>query len=410
MRNHIMNPRTGLARLISSNLRQVPDMKVASTNADILETQSSLTDVELLEIGLSRLEEGKNFDLPISYCEKALNITSSPLIASECHYVIAVSSQQLKKDNQFVLDHFEQALRKCDEGKHLDQNEYIRIKSKIFRNLGLYYLPKNQFAETADYFKQSLELAKQSPTQLKGFIPAMTAYYALVLCKQDRYDEGFKLFEEAKSLYDQFSNNELNVSMDYASYYVHLGRIYIQQNEFEKAVEVLEKGRDLRIKNLQAETTTHAYAENRIGAALTLLKEAQTKLSEQKTLSKSVSTLLQTGNSLHTAPSDVIVSGAELSSPQKRKVLESSLGKGTYVFFDGETLACHATDLDFFETLVHDYCLPMTLKGTAADYIQQNQKKCVYGQLGTTDNNATLLNHLKLSLERTLKFAQQYNK
>ena len=112
--------------------------------------------------------------------------------------------------------------------------------------------------------------------------------------------------------------------MDYASFYVHQGRIYLQKREYAQAVTVLEKGYDLRIKNLQAETPgeIHSYNDNRIGAVASLLKEAYARLAETGTLLPPIATISQTGSPLHsrrTAPAhSSSVSEADLAATQRR--------------------------------------------------------------------------------------------
>ena len=309
-----METRTGLAKLIHSNLRKVTDIKEAKANADALiakEAHTVLSAEELLEIGLSLLEEGKKHQDTIPYFKRALGSTPSDVVAAECHYGLAVALHQ----DPSALDHFTFALAGCQKFRREASLECTRLQSKIFRNIGLYYLPKEQFTDAAFYFKRSLEVAAESNEQLKGFIPAMTAYYALALSKQCLYEEGAKLFAEADQLYKQFPESELNVSMDYASYFTHMGRIYLQRKDAKNAVTALERGYHLRLTNLRAENPVgpHEYSDDRIGAAASLLSQAKTMLSELEKPQTSVTTLAQSGSPFHHQPSAIEpASNAEL--------------------------------------------------------------------------------------------------
>lgn len=303
-----LTPTTGVARLVSSNLRRVKLIKAAKANADLLEQkpEATLTAKEWLEIGVTRLEEGKDFNLPIYYCKKALaDKECPPLVAAEAYYVIAVASHSLKISDDEIIENFNKAQLGCHRVNAMseDWKEFERIASKIDRNLGIYYLSREMFPSAAHHFRLSLNMAKSSD-DIKGSLPALTAYYALALCKMGHYVEGFQLFSEAEKLYEELSKDDASLledSLDYASFHVHKGRIYLQREEYEKAVKVLERGYELRVKILQAEDNSdkNDYADNRIGAAATLLKEARTKLAAQSDSHSAVMTRVRSGSPVH---------------------------------------------------------------------------------------------------------------
>lgn len=308
----------GLARISTNNLRKVSDIKRASENAQILLAQQTKSAAELLEIGLSLCEDGEDFSSPIPYCEEALKLTDDPVILAECYYVIAVASNQGKKDLAASFKYHNLALATAEKVKESNPHEYARLVSNIHRNMGINYLPGNDNAAAEVHFKTSIDVAKQSPELLEGFIPAVTAYYALVLCKQGKYEEGFAQFKEAEKLYKAFPGAELAESMDYASYFVHMGRILLQQKKFEEAVKPLERGLELRNQTLRLKhpDKSHDYIESRVGAVQSLLQQARLGVQEaQKPMHNNTKILAQAGSPFHHVASD----GSAVESIMVRK-------------------------------------------------------------------------------------------
>src|SRR3990167_465580 len=281
-----MNIRT--AKDISTHLRKTPDIiQVANNVAAMLSKQSnSFTPNELLEIGLSRVEAGKDYKKN-DFFDQALKIAATSQIVAECYFGIAVTSRELKELNK-ASTCFTLALDECEKFKLEDEEEYLRIKSYILKNRGIYYLVQRDNQQAAEDFNQSIFVAQQSPSKLRGFIPSATAYYALALCKTGRYSEGFWQFEIADQLYCEYPKAERLVSMDYALFFVLKGRVYLELNWLEKAIKVLEKGYQLRFDNLQTEKNAYKiigddYVPSRMGAVKGLLEEARKKLVEKTT-------------------------------------------------------------------------------------------------------------------------------
>ena len=141
--------------------------------------------------------------------------------------------------------------------EHFKKNEYalaepilnqLVLKSlrrpEVFHMLGTIYYDQGKFNKAIRSFKRALEI---NP----GFTDSSVGL-SIILNDLGRYEEGQKVFEEARAMLSLRSqNNDHYINEKFAQKHIELADLYFQHSRFEPALEQLHKADELTPNNME---------------------------------------------------------------------------------------------------------------------------------------------------------------
>ncbi|MEK6554438.1 MAG: tetratricopeptide repeat protein [Bdellovibrionota bacterium] len=119
-------------------------------------------------------------------------------------------------------------------------------KPEVFHMLGTIYYDQGKFNKAIRSFKRALEI---NP----GFTDSSVGL-SIILNDLGRYEEGQKVFDEARAMLSlRSTNNDHFMNEKFSQKHIELGDLYFQHNRMNEALEEFEKALTLTPQNLDVQ-------------------------------------------------------------------------------------------------------------------------------------------------------------
>jgi tetratricopeptide (TPR) repeat protein len=155
-----------------------------------------------------------------------------------------------KKNYDIAISYFERALSMADSLK------FPAIKMQTYVSLLNQYLRMDQPAKALDYFNSAAGQSLQKFLANSGFSGVIDQAYAVIYTETGRFDSAQYYFNRAAPFFENSVNDIIKMS-----YYVQLGKLYKKTGEYDKAIDLLQKVKDISMRTGQLEFTQIAAKE-----------------------------------------------------------------------------------------------------------------------------------------------------
>ena len=186
----------------------------------------------------------KKFEQAIKYYQQALPVVKKIKDKSKESFLLGVIANTYSSHNKYdqAIKYYQQALILTKETNNTGQT------ISYLESLGKNYFAQKQFEQAIKYYQQVLSLLKenQKPQKVTIFVGIGESYFA-----QNKLEQGEKYYQQAISLARELKNDllEAGAIAKFISQYTDLAKQYNSAKEYQKAIEVANKGWEIAKKN-----------------------------------------------------------------------------------------------------------------------------------------------------------------